>query len=74
MNSICPQCQTQNPWERLYCSDCGACLRGAEMVQATPKKGPHIGRVLVRGMWVVVLLVLVLSLSGMAAVLSRFFL
>ena len=66
MESVCPQCAGRNQWEKLYCGHCGACLRGAEVVQQD--KGTRwAGRP-----WLLVILALLLSLSGMVALLGRF--
>ncbi len=73
MESVCPQCDRRNPWEKLYCSYCGICLKGAEVVQQE-KKTHSVGRLRAGGVWFLVLLALLLSLSGMAALLGRFLL
>jgi predicted amidophosphoribosyltransferase len=74
MNSVCPQCQKQNPWEKLYCIHCGACLKGAELVE---RESPSRlkGRLRPTGLWLFLLVALVLlSLSGVAALLGGFLL
>gem|GEM_PF-4636936 len=73
LESVCPECDRRNRWEKLYCGHCGACLKGAELVRQE-KKAHRAGRLRVGGVWLLVLLALLLSLSGMAALLGRFLL
>lgn len=73
MRSLCPQCEHQNPWEELYCSQCGTCLNGAEMVSVDPET-LLLERLRLGGIRLLILLALVLSVSGVVALLGRFLL
>jgi hypothetical protein len=70
MRSVCLECERQNPWEELYCVHCGTCLKGAEVVALDPQT-LTIERLRLGGIRLLILLLLVLSLTGVIALLGR---